>query len=461
MSNKAIEVCGNDPVYTKPDVPCNCTEIYEDIDQLQEAVVNLEADKQGNLIAGDGIVIEGNRISSTGGGSRLLYTDDAGDHGVVQNDVENNIAGDYALAEGLNNTASGIHSHAEGENNVASGRSAHAEGNANTASGEKAHCEGAHNTSSGDMAHAEGYYTEATQSFAHAEGGYTKAQGYGAHAEGAYSEARADNSHAEGLGTVAASPNQHVSGKYNKIDNSLQYAEIVGNGTDVGGFVIRDDIRTLDWNGNEWIKGKMTAPSGYDIWDSGSSSMIDFAQYILEKYNAVTLAGAARTPKNAIDTIDAVQWTTAPSLTDSYKAAIITASNARRLITIANIAKHIIESYASSTLAGAAQSIQSALTITPVTVQAGTNVTINRQAVYTFGGFCFVSLNFTTSATITGSSNLMTGFPKPAALTDMPFIRGNATPYHGIVNANGNLRFGASAGGPAAAYQVNGTYRLA
>ena len=149
-----------------------------------------------------------------------------------------------------------------------------------------------------------------------------------------------------------------------------------------------------------WIKGKMSAPWGYEIWDSGSSSMIDFALYILEKY-------------------------------------------------------------ASTTLAGAAQTIKDALTITPVTVQAGTNVTINRQAVYTFGGFCFVSLSFTTSATITGSSNIMTGFPKPAALTDMPFIRGNATPYHGIINANGNLRFGSSAGGPAAAYQANGVYRIA
>ena len=460
MSNKAIEVCGNDPVYTKPDVPCNCTEIYEDIDQLQEAVVNLEADKQGNLIAGDGIIIEGNRISSTGGGSRLLYTDDAGDHGVVQNDVENNIAGDYALAEGLNNAASGIHSHAEGENNAASGRSAHAEGNANTASGEKAHCEGAHNTASGDMAHAEGYYTEATQSFAHAEGGYTKAQGYGAHAEGAYSEARADNSHAEGLGTVAASANQHVSGKYNVIDNSLQYAEIVGNGTESGGIVSRQNIRTFDWNGNEWIKGKMTAPSGFEMWDNTDQAMIDVAKYVIERYASSTLAGAARTPKNAIDTIDAVQWTTATSLTDAYKAAIITASNARRLITIANIAKHIIESYSASTLAGAAQSIKDALTETEYTVQAASNVTINRQHVYTLGKYVFAVLSFTTSASISSSTNLITGFPQPASIQDVALVRNNAAPYQGLIYSNGALRF-ASGSGAAATYILNATYRVA
>lgn len=424
MSNKAIEVCGNDPVYTKPDVPCNCTEIYEAIDQLQEAVVNLEADKQGNLIAGEGIILEGNRISAPGAGSRLLYTADAGDHGVVQNDVENNIAGDYALAEGLNNAASGIHSHAEGENNTASGRSAHAEGNANTASGEKAHCEGAHNTASGDMAHAEGYYTEATQSFAHAEGGYTKAQGYGAHAEGVYTEATAANSHAEGnhakatgtnahaegnytiasgqsshaegTGTTAGSTDQHVSGRHNVPDFNNTYAEIIGGGSDANN---QDNIRTLDWNGNAWIKGKMTAPSGYEIWDSDSSSMIDFAKYILEKY-------------------------------------------------------------ASTTLAGAAQTIKDALTETVYTVQAAANVTINRQHVYTLGKYVFVVLSFTTSASISSSTNLITGFPQPAVIQDVALVRNNAAPYQGLIYSNGALRF-ASGSGAAATYILNATYRIA
>lgn len=69
------------------------------------------------------------------------------------------------------------------------------------------------------------------------------------------------NSHAEGTNTLAYGKSQHVFGEYNVQDggnntNSSRatYVEIVGNGT----FQTRSNARTLDWQGNEWIAGKVS-----------------------------------------------------------------------------------------------------------------------------------------------------------------------------------------------------------
>lgn len=76
-------------------------------------------------------------------------------------------------------------------------------------------------------------------------GDYSVTEGFMCSAEGLYS-------HAEGLYTIAYADTQHVSGKFNEIDTGLQYAEIIGNGTDVNA---RSNARTLDWDGNESISG--------------------------------------------------------------------------------------------------------------------------------------------------------------------------------------------------------------
>lgn len=168
--------------------------------------------------------------------------------------------GNYSVAEGRSTKAIGYASHAEGSGTTASGGYAHAEGGATTASGGDSHAEGFNNTASGDYSHAEGGYntasasyahaegrlTEASQMYAHSEGNNTKATNYASHAEGylttasgSYSHAEGtsttasgQNSHAEGNHTEAASPNQHVQGKYNVIDSTETYADIVGAGTD-------------------------------------------------------------------------------------------------------------------------------------------------------------------------------------------------------------------------------------
>jgi hypothetical protein len=92
--------------------------------------------------------------------------------------------------------------------------------------------------------------------YSHAEGCHTTALGEDAHAEGYRAIARGDESHAEGFYTVAGSDFQHVQGKYNIVDNSEVYAHIVGNGTRVDQ---RSNAHTLDWNGNAWFAGKITA----------------------------------------------------------------------------------------------------------------------------------------------------------------------------------------------------------
>ena len=68
--------------------------------------------------------------------------------------------------------------------------------------------------------------------------------------------ATGEYSHAEGTGTIAAGAHQHVQGKYNIADTADTYASIVGNGEDNES---RSNAHTLDWNGNAWYSGKVSA----------------------------------------------------------------------------------------------------------------------------------------------------------------------------------------------------------
>lgn len=68
--------------------------------------------------------------------------------------------------------------------------------------------------------------------------------------------ATGEYSHAEGSGTIASGAYQHVQGKYNIADTADTYAYIVGNGEDNEN---RSNAHTLDWNGNAWYSGKVSA----------------------------------------------------------------------------------------------------------------------------------------------------------------------------------------------------------
>ena len=115
----------------------------------------------------------------------------------------------------------------KGQDYVTAGRkSGTVEGNFSTA-------EGYNNTASGQYSHAEGYNNTASGQYSHAEGYYTTAQ----------------------------RRSQHVFGEYNILDTTGtttskgKYIEIVGKGTSTSA---RSNARTLDWNGNEVLAGKLT-----------------------------------------------------------------------------------------------------------------------------------------------------------------------------------------------------------
>lgn len=107
----------------------------------------------------------------------------------------------------------------------------------------------------GEGSSAIGIEVEASGMSSHAEGGGTTASGDNSHAEGNNTKASGVASHAEGNATIASGEYQHVQGKYNIEDTANKYAHIVGNGNPN----TRANAHTLDWEGNAWYAGKVTA----------------------------------------------------------------------------------------------------------------------------------------------------------------------------------------------------------
>lgn len=186
----------------------------------------------------------------------------------------------YALRYGRVdlNEASGAFSLAGGRDVKATGQAAVAIGRGAIASGAVSFATGYNTKATGQAAHAEGQVTEASGTDAHAEGYKAKAIGTMSHAEGNETTASGYASHAEGVVTVANHRGQHVFGIYNIPDDSPNpatsrgnYVEIVGNGDSVP-----SNARTLDWNGNEVLSGKLTvgaAPSG--SMDAATKGYVD------------------------------------------------------------------------------------------------------------------------------------------------------------------------------------------
>lgn len=112
----------------------------------------------------------------------------------------------------------------------------------------------------GDSSIASGVSCAAVGSNSHAEGMENVTLNAYSHAEGFRTIANGNMSHAEGENTISSKTAQHASGKFNIKDTGSgsygTYVEIVGNGTDASN---RSNARTLDWNGNEWVAGKVSA----------------------------------------------------------------------------------------------------------------------------------------------------------------------------------------------------------
>lgn len=131
-----------------------------------------------------------------------------------------------------------------------------------TASADYAHAEGSTTNAGGAFSHAEGYYSSTSNYCSHAEGSVSTANGFASHAEGVGGTASGYGSHVDGCYTTANHKAQHVFGEYNISDasnadanNRGDYIEIVGNGTASNAL---SNARTLDWNGNEVLAGKLT-----------------------------------------------------------------------------------------------------------------------------------------------------------------------------------------------------------
>ena len=177
-----------------------------------------------------------------------------------------NANGDYSHAEGSHTWATNRSAHAEGETTQASEIGSHAEGIATIASGMQSHAEGNRTQALAPSTHAEGNATVASGNNSHAEGSANVSSGAQSHAEGDTNVASGTNSHVEGHHSIASGREQHVFGKYNIEDTTTpteaghrKYVEIVGNGTADDA---RSNARTLDWNGNEVLAGKITIGTG-------------------------------------------------------------------------------------------------------------------------------------------------------------------------------------------------------
>ena len=169
---------------------------------------------------------------------------------------EGSSIGNKATIEGTSNIGSGESSHVEGAANTASGDYSHTEGVNSEAGGDYSHAEGVNTYTSGVASHAEGANSKATGGYSHAEGNFSQAKGEYSHAEGLNTIASGVASHAEGEGTVANADCSHAQGRYNIADTDKIYAHIVGNGSSS---TSRSNAHTLDWDGNAWYAGSITA----------------------------------------------------------------------------------------------------------------------------------------------------------------------------------------------------------
>jgi len=188
-----------------------------------------------------------------------------------------NIAHYAAHAEGLRNKAISRYAHAEGESTTANGRAAHTEGFNTQALEYGAHAEGMGSKATSSAAHAEGSGTTASGEGSHSEGKVSTAEGYASHAEGYETKALAGYTHAEGAGTTATNNYQHVQGKWNFLDengSSGDYAHVIGNG---GNANSRSNAHTVDWKGNAWYAGTVSASEPMKSDDLTTKNYVDTA----------------------------------------------------------------------------------------------------------------------------------------------------------------------------------------
>jgi len=162
------------------------------------------------------------------------------------------------------------------------------------ANGNSSHAEGYYTNADGKYAHSEGYYAKAIGDYSHAEGVYTTVSGGSAHVGGEYNIPDDINIPAWVSRTsyevgdrvkltkgyyecITANSDRTFTGSKWKMLNRLDYAEIIGNGTADSA---RSNARTLDWNGNSWYAGNVTAAGGSLTLGSGSNEVTITAEQL-------------------------------------------------------------------------------------------------------------------------------------------------------------------------------------
>lgn len=189
-----------------------------------------------------------------------------GTNAITYGRTDNVASGSYSIAGGRENTVVGTADIALGRENSVTSSYAIALGYKNTVSNNYGVAIGRENKAKAANAFAANYNNTASGQMSHAEGNETEASGICSHSEGWGTVASGAGSHAEGYGTIANHKNQHAKGAYNIADPSAapatgrgNYVEIVGNGTADDA---RSNARTLDWDGNEVLAGKLTLGAG-------------------------------------------------------------------------------------------------------------------------------------------------------------------------------------------------------
>lgn len=239
------------------------------------------AEGEGTTASGTASHAEGGGTQATGGWSHAEGCNAAGsDQKTTASGVGSHAEGrstqatqEGAHSEGILTQAKAYASHAEGKETIAGNANthtgAHAEGFKSQALSASAHAEGYNTRANGDASHSEGNGTFANGQNSHAEGENTIADALNSHAEGGSCKALSDYTHAEGEGTIARGRNQHVQGMYNVEDTGSKYAHIVGGGSSD---TDRENIHTLDWNGNAVFAGDVKAydTSAYSLVNIGN-----------------------------------------------------------------------------------------------------------------------------------------------------------------------------------------------
>lgn len=145
-------------------------------------------------------------------------------------------------------------------------------------------------TASGDYSIALGCLNEATGKRSAVVGGYqSDATGEDSFVGGGYlCKASGEKSAAFGMGSLASGAKQFVHGMYNVEDTASTYAHIVGNGQSSS---TRSNAYTLDWSGNAWFAGSVTAPGGF-IGTASSATNSGTATYAKSAATATRLKTA-------------------------------------------------------------------------------------------------------------------------------------------------------------------------